>query len=76
MASSSEFERGFAEVEDPIKSSWRREQTEFLAALGEQTLHQHGVDAIRREHRLRNALRRILIVIESPRFRRQDRNRR
>ena len=65
MASSSEFERGLAEVEDPIKRGGRRQQTEFLAALGEQTLDQHGVDAIRGEHRLRNALRRILIVVES-----------
>src|SRR5580704_17412197 len=61
IASSSESN----EVEDPIKRGWRRQQTEFLAALGEQTLDQHGVDAIRGEHRLRNALRRILIVVES-----------
>ncbi len=76
MASISEFKRGLAEVENPIERGGRRQETEFLAALGEQTLDQHGVDAIRGEHRLRDALGRILIVVESPWFQKRDRNRR
>ena len=36
----------------------------MVAALGEQTVHQHGVDAFRGEHRLGDALGRVLIVIQ------------
>ena len=36
----------------------------MVAALGEQAVHQHGVDAFRGEHRLGDALRRVLIVVQ------------
>ena len=37
----------------------------MVAALGEKPLDQHGVDPFRGEHRLRDALGRVLIVIQS-----------
>ena len=64
MPSTQRIERDFGKVEDAIKRRGRREQTELVAALGEQPVDQHGVDAIGGEHRFRDALRRILIVVE------------
>ena len=37
---------------------------EIVAAFGQQAVDQVGVDAIGREHRLGDALRRVLIVVE------------
>ena len=37
----------------------------MVAALGEQPVHQHRVDAFRGEHRLGDSLGRVLIVVQS-----------
>ncbi len=60
-----EFERIVAEVIDPVERGRRREQAEMIGALREQAVDEGGVDAVGREHRVRNALRRILVVVEA-----------
>ena len=37
----------------------------MIGALGQQAIHEGGIDPVGREHRLRDALRRILVVVEA-----------
>ena len=60
-----EFEGVGAEIIDAIERRRRRQQIQMIGALGEQAVDKRGVDAVGREHRLGDALRRILIEIET-----------
>ena len=58
------IERVGAEVIDPVERRRRRQQAEMVGAFRQQAVDEGGIDAIGREHRVGNALRRILIVVE------------
>ena len=53
-----------AEVIDPVQRRRRRQQAEMVGAFRQQAVDEGGVDAIRREHGVGDALRRVLIVVE------------
>ena len=53
-----------SEVIDPVERGRRGQQAEMVGAFRQQTVDECGIDTIRRENRVGNALRRILIVIE------------
>ena len=53
------------EVVDPIERGGRRQQAQVVRAFRQQAVDECGVDAVGREHRVRDALRRILIVVET-----------
>ena len=61
------IERGFGEIVDPVERRRRGEKAELVRATRQQAIDEIGVDAIRREDRFGNALRRILIEIETRR---------
>ncbi len=54
-----------AEVVHPVQRRRRRQQAEMVGALRQQAVDEGGVDAVRREHRIGDALRRVLIVVEA-----------
>ena len=54
-----------AEIVDPIERRRRRQQAEMVGAFRQQAVDERGIDAIGREHRVRDALRRILVVVEA-----------
>ncbi len=54
-----------AEVVDPIERRRRRQQAETIGAFRQQAFHVGGIEPIGREHRVGNALHRILIVVEA-----------
>ena len=60
-----ESKASVAEVVDPIERGRRRQQAQMVGAFRQQTVDEGGVDAIGRKHRVRNALRRILVVVET-----------
>ena len=54
-----------AEIVDPLERRRRRQQAQMVGAFRQQTVDEGGVDAVGREHRVGDALRRILIVVEA-----------
>ena len=58
------IERGLGEVIEPVEHRRRGEQMQVVAAFRQQPVDQGGVDAVGREHRLGDALRRVLVVVE------------
>ena len=54
-----------AEIVDPLQRRRRRQQAEMVGAFRQQAVDEGGIDAIGREHRVRDALRRILVVVEA-----------
>ena len=54
-----------AEIVDAIERRGRRQQAQVIGALRQQPIDEAGVDALGREHRVGDALRRILIVVEA-----------
>ena len=54
-----------AEIVDPLQRRRRRQQAEMVGAFRQQAVDERGIDAIGREHRVGDALRRILIVVET-----------
>ena len=54
-----------AEVVDPLERRRRRQQAQMVGAFRQQAVDEGGVDAIGREHRVGDALRRVLIVVEA-----------
>ena len=60
-----DFEGVGAEIVDPIERRRRRQQIQMVGAFGQQAVDESGVDAVGREHRFGDALRRILIEIEA-----------
>ena len=58
-------ERFGAEVVDPVERRRRRQQAQMIGALRQQAVDEGGVDAIGREHRVGDALRRILVEVEA-----------
>ncbi len=65
----SEFENRLegvgAEIVDAIERRRRRQQVQMIGALRQQAVDERGIDAVGREHRFGDALRRILIEIET-----------
>lgn len=59
------IERFSAEVIDAIQRRRRGQQVEMVGAFRQQPVDERGIDAIRRENGIGNALRRILIVVEA-----------
>ncbi len=60
-----EFEGVDTEIVDAFERRRRRQQAQVIGAFGQQTVDKGGVDAVRRKHRVGDALRRVLIVIEA-----------
>ena len=54
-----------AEVVDPVERRRRRQQAQMVGAFRQQAVDERGVDAVGREHRVGDALRRILVVVEA-----------
>ena len=54
-----------AEIIDPIERRRRRQQAQMVGAFRQQAVDEGGVDAVGREHRVGDALRRILVVVEA-----------
>ena len=54
-----------AEIVDPLERCRRRQQAEVVGAFRQQTVYECGIDAIGREHRVGDPLRRVLIVVET-----------
>src|SRR6185312_16883991 len=54
-----------AEIVDTVERRRRRQQAQVLGALRQQAVDEGGVDAVGRKHRVGDALRRVLIVIEA-----------
>ncbi len=54
-----------AEIVDPIERRRCGQQAQMIGALRQQTVDEGAVDAVGREHRIGDALRRVLIVIEA-----------
>ena len=59
------IERLGAEIIDPFERRRRREQAEVVGAFRQQAVDEGGIDAFGREHRVGDALRRILVEIEA-----------
>ena len=57
----------FAEIVETVEHRGRREQAQLVAAFGQQAIDEIGVDALGREHRLGDALRRVLVEVETRR---------
>ena len=53
------------EVVDPVERGRRRQQAQVVGALRQQAVDEAGVDAIGREHRVGDALRRVLVEVEA-----------
>jgi hypothetical protein len=53
-----------AEIIDPIERRRCGQQAEMVGAFRQQAVDEGGIDPVRREYRVRYALRRILIVVE------------
>ena len=53
-----------AEIVDPLQRRRRRQQAEMVGAFRQQAVDEGGIDAVGREHRVGDALRRILVVVE------------
>ena len=53
-----------ADIIDPVERRRRRQQAEMVGAFRQQAVDEGGIDAIRREHGIRNTLRRVLVVVE------------
>ena len=69
------IKRGFTEVVEPIEHRRRRQEMQIVAAFRQQAIDQRGVDAVGREHRLGDALRRILVEVEPRRAKPRSRSR-
>ncbi len=54
-----------AEIVDPLQRRRRRQQAEVVGAFRQQAVDERGIDAVRREHGVGDALRRILVVVEA-----------
>ena len=54
-----------AEIVDPFERRRRRQQAQVIGAFGQQAVDEGRVDAVGREHGVGDALRRILIVVET-----------
>ena len=54
-----------AEIVDPVERRRRRQQAQMIGAFRQQAVDEGGVDAVRREHRIGDALRRILVEVEA-----------
>ena len=54
-----------AEIIDPLERRRRRQQAEVVGALRQQTVDEGGVGPVGREHRVGDALHRILVVVEA-----------
>ena len=54
-----------AEVVDPVERRRRRQQAEMVGAFRQQALDEGGIGPIGREHRIGDALHRILVVVEA-----------
>jgi hypothetical protein len=54
-----------AEIVDPIERRRRRQQAEMVGAFRQQAVDERGIDAVGREHRVGDPLRRILVVVEA-----------
>ena len=54
-----------AEIVDPLERRRRRQQAEMVGAFRQQAVDERGIDTIGREHRVGDALRRVLIVVEA-----------
>ncbi len=53
------------EIVDPVECRRCRQQAEVVGAFREQPFHDGGIEPFGREHRIGDALRRILIVVET-----------
>ncbi len=60
-----------AEIIDSVQRGRRREQAQVIGAFRQQAIDESGVDAIRREYGIGDALGRVLIVVEPGRAERQ-----
>ena len=54
-----------AEVVDAVERGRRRQQAQMIGAFRQQAVDEGGVDAVGREHRVGDALRRVLVVVEA-----------
>ena len=59
------IERVGAEIVDLVQRRRRRQQAEMVGALRQQALHEGAVGPVRREHRIGDALHRVLVVVEA-----------
>ena len=59
------IERLGAEIVDPVERRRRRQQAEVVGAFRQQAVDEGGIDPVGREHRVGDALRRVLIVVEA-----------
>ena len=59
------IERVGAEIIDLVQRRRRRQQAQMVGAFRQQAVDEGGIDAVGREHRVRDALRRILVVVEA-----------
>ena len=68
-------ERFGAEIVGALERRRRRQQAQVVGAFRQQAVDEGGVDAVGREHRVGDALRRILVVVEAGGAERRDRGR-
>ena len=54
-----------AEIVDAVERRRRRQQAQVFGAFRQQPVDERGVDAVGREHRVGDALRRVLVVVEA-----------
>jgi len=54
-----------AKVVDPLQRRRRRQQAEVVGAFRQQAVNERRIDAIGREYRVGDALRRVLIIIKT-----------
>ena len=54
-----------AEIVDPLERRRRRQQAEMVGAFRQQAVDERGIGPVRREHRIGDALHRILVVVEA-----------
>ena len=64
-ASKIAVERLGAEIVDAVERRGRRQQAQMIGAFRQQPVDEGGVDAVGREHRVGDALRRILVEVEA-----------